>query len=216
MSTLTLTYGDRVQRYLLRQCRVCVAPLVRPVPPEMTFDLVREGPASGPVHSFVTPHRPGCRAPTPGPVPGVAVRVPGSFLTLNADDLVPLPHAFQPLAFGTPSGPGSSDWCGFGALTHMVAGRGFCGRVEVDRLHLPVRLARRGEMSPHFQVRRPDGTTSVEVVLSTRLEPVGLPADGTPVDLDVFVYVGDRAHVISQVRLADGDSVTVAPPAAQT
>lgn len=62
----------------LRQCRVCVAPMVAPFPADWSLDLIKEGPPEGPVATFYTPHRPGCTAPYADPVPGMAVRISGS------------------------------------------------------------------------------------------------------------------------------------------
>lgn len=66
---------------LLRQCQVCVAPIVDPFPDDWELELIKEGPAQGPVDTFYTPHRPGCAAPYADPDPGIAVRVPGRYVT---------------------------------------------------------------------------------------------------------------------------------------
>lgn len=209
---IELNFGDRAQTFLLRPCRVCVAPIVDPMPADWTFDLTKEGPASGPAHSFITPHRPGCTAPEPRPQPGLSVRVPGSVLTLEPDGRAPDPHPFTPFSFHSPHVPGSADWCAHGAVAHMMAGRGFCGRTEDHPLHLPVRLVRRGETFPHIEVRRENGEISTRVPIGARIEPQGLPADGSLVDLDVIVYRGDgKTMVITQIGMIAGDSLTVRP-----
>jgi hypothetical protein len=59
-----------------RPCRVCEAPVVSPPPAEWTIDLIKEGPATGPVQTFLTPHAEQCDAPVPAPRPGMAVRIP--------------------------------------------------------------------------------------------------------------------------------------------
>jgi hypothetical protein len=209
MAQVKLEYEGRAQTYLLRQCRVCVMPLVSPVPPEMTFDLVKEGPASGPVHAFITPHREGCTAPKAEPKPGLAVRIPGSVLTLGEDEVTGVPHAFAPFTFGSRHEPASADWCAFGAVAHMLTGRGFCGRVEDHPLHLPVRLVRRGETFPHFQVRRPDGRVSTKVPLGVRVEPIGLDGSGEVTQLDLIVYEAGGPRVLYKIAAIPGDSFTV-------
>ena len=63
-----------------RGCRTCQAPAMDPFPDTWSLDAVEEGPADGPVRTFITPHRDGCTAPLADPQPGIAVRVSGVYV----------------------------------------------------------------------------------------------------------------------------------------
>lgn len=63
-----------------RPCGTCRAPTVVPFPPAWSLDLIKEGPVTGPIATFMTPHRDDCDAPTPVPSPGFAIRVSGRFV----------------------------------------------------------------------------------------------------------------------------------------
>ncbi|MFI5938033.1 hypothetical protein [Actinoplanes sp. NPDC051494] len=52
-----------------------------PFPATWFLDLVKEGPPQGSVGAFVTPHRPDCTLPVPEPIPGIATRIPGKYVT---------------------------------------------------------------------------------------------------------------------------------------
>lgn len=60
-----------------RPCAVCAAPIVDPFPPTWEIEMIKEGPPSGPVQSFITIHRDTCDAPYADPQPGLALRLPG-------------------------------------------------------------------------------------------------------------------------------------------
>lgn len=63
-----------------RACLVCNAPMLQPFPDGWTLDVIKEGPVTGPISAWMTPHAEQCDAPTPNPQPGMAVRVPGAYV----------------------------------------------------------------------------------------------------------------------------------------
>lgn len=76
----------------LRQCPDCHAPAVDPFPDAWNLDLIKEGPPSGPVAVFYTPHTDTCTTPVADPQPGLAVRVSGRSVTNLTIDLPPVPR----------------------------------------------------------------------------------------------------------------------------
>lgn len=206
MTVLVLEHNGCAQRYQLRQCEACNAPLVSPFPDDMTVDLVKEGPECGPVASFVTPHMPDCWAPLAGPEPGHAIRVPGSMLSMDVS--VPLPHVFRPFVAGSPSGTVISDWCGHGAVEAMTSDRGFCGRPAGDLVHTPWILAY-DETTEPIEMVLPDGSRSARVVPDMKLRPVGLPRDRCAVVEVLEQLPGGAFRHIVRASMLDGDTLTV-------
>lgn len=82
----------RGPRGTYRPCLTCRAPIVVPFPPTWELEMIKEGPPSGSVKSFITVHRDDCTAPYADPQPGIAVRVPGTTvasLSFNLPGAVP-------------------------------------------------------------------------------------------------------------------------------
>lgn len=71
----------RFASFVYRPCEGCRAPIRSPFPDAWWLDMIKVGSAGGPVHSYGTPHLPGCDVPKPDPQPGIAVRVPGKYVT---------------------------------------------------------------------------------------------------------------------------------------
>lgn len=69
---------------IYRQCPQCAAPIVMPCPQTWHVDWIKEGPREGPVHGFLTPHRPDCTADVPDPQPGMALRTRGAWVIAAA------------------------------------------------------------------------------------------------------------------------------------
>lgn len=80
--------GEMTVNGVYRPCPSCRSPIVSPFPAHWIIELVKEGPAGGPVKSWITPHRPDCVAPPADPQPGIAVRLPGG---LCVDTSIGLP-----------------------------------------------------------------------------------------------------------------------------
>lgn len=103
---------------VLRQCRECAAPAIDPFPPDWHIDLIKEGPETGPVRTFYTPHRADCGMGVPDPRPGIAVRVSGRYvaaLAVQPPPVWPVVSPFVSIADAYPEAIG--DWTEIGWIT---------------------------------------------------------------------------------------------------
>jgi hypothetical protein len=66
-----------------RRCPACQAPIFDPFPADWNLDLIKEGPAAGPVDTFVTAHLPWCKERLTQPAQGMAIRVPARTLNVG-------------------------------------------------------------------------------------------------------------------------------------
>jgi len=90
-----------------RRCPTCGAPITIPAPEGWTYDLIKEGPMTGPVLSFVTPHLGGCTfAATTGPIfdgdgriVGRVVNVPSEYMQDQHLDFAPAPGDLDTYTF---------------------------------------------------------------------------------------------------------------------
>lgn len=74
-----------------RPCHGCQAPIRQPFPEDWTIEMIKEGPPTGPVRAFLTPHTAECTAPDANPQPGHVVRVPGRYVVDLIIDTWPPP-----------------------------------------------------------------------------------------------------------------------------
>lgn len=95
-----------------RRCPVCEAPIVDPFPPAWNIELIKEGPSTGPVRSFITPHLGDCVAPPASPDPGIAVRLPGTTVASL--------HIGLPAPALAPVEPAAHDWTGWTEIGSTV------------------------------------------------------------------------------------------------
>lgn len=65
---------------IYRPCPGCEAPIVAPFPASWHFDMVKEGPQTGPVTTYFTPHDDQCEQPIEQPEPGASVRIKGAYM----------------------------------------------------------------------------------------------------------------------------------------
>jgi hypothetical protein len=92
----------------LRPCTTCHAPMIDPFPPTWDLELIKEGPADGPVRSYLTPHTDDCTALHADPHPGVAVRVRGHYVTNLTVSIPPVTQLRYATGGYVPTG--ATDW----------------------------------------------------------------------------------------------------------
>lgn len=77
MSTLAVD-----EEGVYRPCPGCEAPLIfsQPFPASWHFDMIKEGPRTGPVKVYFTPHNDQCALPIEQPEPGASIRIEGEHM----------------------------------------------------------------------------------------------------------------------------------------
>ncbi len=74
------------------QCRVCFA-FVTNMPRGVwgSVDMIKVGPQTGPVETYLTPHTLTCDAPLAQPQPGMSIRVPADMVLDGVSIRMPVP-----------------------------------------------------------------------------------------------------------------------------